>query len=645
MKSFVTFISGSRLRTDILKNRMSWIGLYEITILAILFYILSETIFFASKPSFMNFMNPFSVISLTFLITLVCFILVLPFLAVVGLGLLLKLTPSIKLLFLQIGLLLPSFIFATLFLLLIDNFTYTVFGFGIVKAYGVVRGVYAVIYLVILVFTYRALASILRIVVLRMTNTRTFWLINVFILLPLTILVFRTDWGKVFQAGQPVAQCQNKPNIILLGSDGLSAKYMSAYGYSKPTTPFLETFLSSSLVAENAFTNVAHSTGSIVAMLNSKSPLETKLMFPLVILHGVEKYEHLPGILKQQGYLTVQMGTPFYIDADAANLRDAFDVVNGNRSQKGSISRFIAKFDIDNLPYYWDELIDRASDRLLHILFIANMPDLYKQVTEETLIEQDQEKIDEIIRLLESSEQPVFVQAHLMGTHSPYAPAARVFSAEIDDSESDRDEFYEDTLLSYDNLVEELVNYLEDSRKISNTILVLYSDHAKDWTDIEKIPLIVHFPKDDYKGKITADVQNIDIAPTLLDYMGLPIPNWMQGESLLENQFSPMRAIFSTDNIGIITEEDPRFSSSKSSVLDLNGFRYVDVFVCQSLTRLDLLDRVWYQTEIKAYTSPCDASSLPSLADRQKMILNRLKQSGFDISSIEGNLPVKILER
>ena len=49
-----------------------------------------------------------------------------------------------------------------------------------------------------------------------------------------------------------------------------------------------------------------------------------------------------------------------------------------------------------------------------------------------------------------------------------------------------------------------------------------------------RTPLIMRLPKGmDRRGEITQLVQNIDYAPTFLDLAGLPIPEDIQGVSLL----------------------------------------------------------------------------------------------------------------
>lgn len=125
-----------------------------------------------------------------------------------------------------------------------------------------------------------------------------------------------------------LAPSAQPPNIIILGGDGLSANYLSVYGYNHDTTPFLKEMAKTSLVAKNAFPNASSTTASTTTMLTGREPITVKVYRYPDVLDGNASFEHLPGILKRQGYTTVEVGTPFYVDAQKLNLLDGFDIVN-----------------------------------------------------------------------------------------------------------------------------------------------------------------------------------------------------------------------------------------------------------------------------------------------------------------------------
>lgn len=86
---------------------------------------------------------------------------------------------------------------------------------------------------------------------------------------------------------------------------------------------------------------------------------------------------------------------------------------------------------------------------------------------------------------------------------------------------------------------------LEEQGLAENTIIILIGDNgyflgerslAGKWLMYEnslRVPLIIFDPKAEVQGTIEELALNIDIAPTIIDFANLEIPNVMQGKSLL----------------------------------------------------------------------------------------------------------------
>ncbi len=100
------------------------------------------------------------------------------------------------------------------------------------------------------------------------------------------------------------------------------------------------------------------------------------------------------------------------------------------------------------------------------------------------------------------------------------------------------------TIKSVDDGVGELLDYLEESGLAENTIVVYTSDQGfylgeHGWFDKRfmyeesfRTPLLIRYPKEIKPGTVIDKlVQNLDFAPTLLDYAGVEAPEEMQGES------------------------------------------------------------------------------------------------------------------
>lgn len=100
-------------------------------------------------------------------------------------------------------------------------------------------------------------------------------------------------------------------------------------------------------------------------------------------------------------------------------------------------------------------------------------------------------------------------------------------------------------LLSIDDLVAGIVHTLADIGELDNTYIFFSSDHGYHLgqfripiekmlpydTDI-RIPLFMRGPGIKPGTKLNQMVANIDIAPTILDFAGIPIPPIMDGESM-----------------------------------------------------------------------------------------------------------------
>ena len=109
---------------------------------------------------------------------------------------------------------------------------------------------------------------------------------------------------------------------------------------------------------------------------------------------------------------------------------------------------------------------------------------------------------------------------------------------------------------------------------LENSIVIVTSDHGEmfekgyqghDGTFLYQpmvhIPLILRMPNQHEGKALMVNAEHIDIAPTLLDILGLKIPSWMEGESLKKAmERSPVR-------------NKPKFSMSINSLNNNRGLQ------------------------------------------------------------------------
>jgi arylsulfatase A-like enzyme len=104
---------------------------------------------------------------------------------------------------------------------------------------------------------------------------------------------------------------------------------------------------------------------------------------------------------------------------------------------------------------------------------------------------------------------------------------------------------YDREVIHLDHWVGVLLDYLERSGFGASTLVVLTSDHgeflgehqllghSKDlYAEVINVPLIVWEPGV-APGRVSRPVQGVDLFPTILDYLGLPIPEGTQGQRIL----------------------------------------------------------------------------------------------------------------
>jgi len=629
---------GQQLKT----RTVFWRQLFSVMILAAFFYIFMEWLFFATKSSFMSILGFFAKVEIFLLSGLsVSISLMLVLVAYILLDLIAVVFRRSRITR-YLGVVIPTILSSALALLMIDNFTYTVFNFGISTSVGVWRGAYGLLFYILSVYIY---FQMLKIFGLRGEDKPNEKLLNHLFYFSLGCLVIsiglaliRLDYNDLMpvKIKGETQQATKRPNILLLGSDGVNAEHLSVYGYRRDTTPRLRELAQGSLLAENAFTNSSKTSGSIISIMTSKLPSQNQVLIPPDILTGLNSFQHLPGILKSEGYKTVEYGVPDFVDAYSVNMQNGFDLVN-NRSQKqAKLGAIVRKLGFINDAYFLDSLSERISDRIQHIFFISDMQNPYILVTKPADRLSDKEKVDQLLSIFDQSEEPLFVHVHLLSTHGGiFSPAVQVFSKGEQQDQTWMVDFYDDSILTFDWYVGEVIDHLKANGQFENTILIIYSDHDPKWQANERIPLIIHFPDDEFAGRITQNVQNMDIAPTILDYLGLPKPAWMGGESLLNGDLNSQRLIFSMGTYNPNENENNIFQldfKGNNPLIDHMGL--VNIVDCQKWYLFDLNTRTWSSGEVQGYTAPCSEDSLHSFDEIKQALIQRLTMDGFDISSL-----------
>ncbi len=99
----------------------------------------------------------------------------------------------------------------------------------------------------------------------------------------------------------------------------------------------------------------------------------------------------------------------------------------------------------------------------------------------------------------------------------------------------------------FDSEFGKFIDYLKSNNIYNKSLIVIFSDHGEEffehkgwahghtlYNELTKIPLIIKFPGEEYKGKrISSNTGIIDIFPTLFDYLGIETEYTSDGKSLM----------------------------------------------------------------------------------------------------------------
>jgi arylsulfatase A-like enzyme len=590
------------------------------SILAVYFYVFMEWLFFVTKPSFIAGLGTAERLGILLITPLPLVIAVL--VASGGLWLLGRIAPTSV-----AGLLppvVPAAVLACCAFILIDNFTYTILGWGVGRSAAGWRSVHLVLFLLLWLgfFSWLRRAGSQRPRAPNGERLRA-GIATALVLGSVATTIWRYASATapgMLDAGRtrPAAL----PDILIVASDGVGAAHVSAYGYARDTTPFLRTFAEDALVCENVLPNGTSSAASIVSMLTGRLPTSTRLLQHPEILMGPHAYRHLPGILKRLGYRTIHVSARLYTDPFALNMRDAFDAANFREARATTtlpgVPPAVATAYGSDL-YMLEQLLERIGTRLLHVTGVRKLENPFVEIMTGQG-ESDERRVAAVLDFLDRSPAPVFAHLHLMGTHPPFHPKRRVFSGSAGRFGS-RTDLYDNAILDFDDTLARVVGHLRDTGKIDDTIIVVTSDHGIGWT-AKRLPLVFRFPHGAYRGTIRGTAQLLDVAPTLLDYLDVPIPDWMSGRSLIAPDPDAPRPIVTAH---VSRRSPPAFP---------NLFALAATY-CQRTFALNLRSGKVTTGDVVGHTAPCDAARMLDIATVRERLVGELRDNGYDVSSLE----------
>jgi len=298
-----------------------------------------------------------------------------------------------------------------------------------------------------------------------------------------------------------------RPNLLFVVFDTCRIDRMSLYGYEKPTTPNLERLAAEGVVFDQAVTHVPQTLPAVATLLTSTLPSE----------HGVrvnglfrlpDAAVTLPEVLRDAGYETAAFVSGFPLDArfgtdqgfDSYDARFADSILTRTRRKD-------FKFPGSSHPDF-EQRADETTDKVLAWLDAR----------------------------ADGAARPFFLLVHYFDPHFPYnAPPQYLgdlgpYDAEIAfiDAEAGR-----------------LIGRLRGAGLLDETLLVVVGDHGEILQPkprhagyvkdaVLRVPLLLRATAALSEGvRVPAQVALVDVAPTVLDLLGVPTPPEFRGRSLL----------------------------------------------------------------------------------------------------------------
>jgi arylsulfatase A-like enzyme/Flp pilus assembly protein TadD len=295
------------------------------------------------------------------------------------------------------------------------------------------------------------------------------------------------------------------PNVVLITIDTVRADHVGCYGYQQAHTPNLDELAREGVFFRTVVASVPLTFPSHCSILTGTYPTVNGIRDNLGYTLG-DSPPTLAALLKQSGYSTAAFVGAAVLEA-RRGLNRGFDTYS---------SPFQRKMGRDN-P------------------MVINLPDLRRPA---------EDVVADALRWMTAQpanpSRPFFVWIHLYDPHSPYDPPPR-FRAMVNKP-------YDGEIAYADYAMGKFLDYLKQHALYDSTLIVAASDHGESFGEHGEythgyfiydttllVPLIVKPPRASgiVPRGIGSPVRTIDIAPTVLQVLGMPIAPSMQGSGLL----------------------------------------------------------------------------------------------------------------
>lgn len=418
------------------------------------------------------------------------------------------------------------------------------------------------------------------------------WIFGIWFAVSIPIVTYHTwikhDNNHIVQGiDESTVSEENRPNIILVVFDAMTARDMQVYGYHRQTTPFISEWSKSASLFSRVQSSSNWTTPAMASLMTGKRGWTHKT-FQEYSPPLKSDIESLPSVLKDNGYYNIAFVVNSYASVTKLNIADSFDLaphfLEFVKSQNligwkfGVLKTVLNKTFNGKIKFYtWIITPDFILGKLIRKVYFRFFSISQTEVPPEIVFKKFIETLDKGVQ------KPFFAWIHLFPPHDPYLPP-KPYSGMFDNSiklrtynqqrgdltnekiskEENRAIFrarYDEFIRYCDKTFEDFIANLSRMDKLQNTIIIFTSDHGEifehgDFThghsdlyeQLTHIPLIIKEPGQT-NGVIIDDlVEQIDITSTILSLANIQTPSWMEGRSLmplLRGEQLPPKPVFS----------------------------------------------------------------------------------------------------
>lgn len=399
-----------------------------------------------------------------------------------------------------------------------------------------------------------------------------------------------------------------RPDIFLLTVDTLRADHLSCLRDDEYiATPNLDRLAQDGELYTNAMSCANQTVPSYAALLTGCYPSSLGIRVTSRLREDVLT---LPELLKRQGYQTGCWTVAGAVGQENGIARgfDRYRLVSSNKFRTLSGADWVIRLH---------ERLVKLQDRLPLARWLDNL--LWRVTTlHKYWLEMNGRLgpsggpviVRELKEWCDTEPGSVFVLANFFDPHSPYHPPRRHWRRELTAREylsvmkvnldhwnniirsktlreKDRSvlqRLYKSEVTYVDELIGEFLDYLRGSGRYDDALIVVLADHGESlgahgllghwhalYEDLIHVPLMIKWPGGFRKGQVGSLVQNVDIFPTLIEYLQIEDGPAVEGISLLAPLPAGRLGIAEQlDNPVDIYENRPGFDRWQAAMSDFN---------------------------------------------------------------------------